>query len=150
MGLQTLLGRLRLLRHDRQWQQSLETTRTLVDKHVEMALEYRKAHFDGRERPRSKRLYNEADKLLERHTFLYEMAKQTDNRDELRSQIFQVFLAEHDSTATVVGNAVFNLCRDEKKWEKLREEALSPGDKPLTYQTLNNMRYLQYIIKESR
>lgn len=78
------------------------------------------------------------------------MAKQTDNRDDLRQQILHVFLAGHDSSAVTTGNAIFHLSRNPEVWKKLRSEILSEGEKPLTFESLKTLHYLQYIIKESR
>lgn len=78
------------------------------------------------------------------------MAKQTDNRDDLRQQILHVFLAGHDSSAIATGNAIFHLSQNPEVWKKLRSEILSEGEKPLTFERLKPLHYLKYIIKESR
>lgn len=90
------------------------------------------------------------DNATSRYVLLHEMAKHTDSRDELRNQILHVFIAGHESSAITIANAIFHLCRNPEIWKKLRSEILSEGDKPFTFESLKNLHYLQYIIKESK
>ena len=76
------------------------------------------------------------------------MAKENDDRVELRSQILHIFLAGHDSTAITVSNAIFHLCRNQDQWIKLRSAVLAVGDVPLTFELLKDIHHLQYIVKE--
>lgn len=84
--------------------------------------------------------------------FSFEMAKETDDRRELRNQTLQVFLVGYEATAIGVGNAIFWLCRNQKVWEKLRKEVLEhmERDEELTFESLKGMRYLQWVVNESR
>ena len=150
MGVRIMMGRFRFLHRDRKWRESIQIAHSFADKYVDQALEYRKVYLEQKRRAGS----NEGDVVAgdpqERYVLLKEMAKETDNRVELRNQILHVFLAGHDSTAITIGNAIFQLSRDQDRWEKLRGEALSIGDTPLTFEILKDMHYLQYIIKESK
>ncbi|TEY70439.1 hypothetical protein BOTCAL_0103g00220 [Botryotinia calthae] len=83
------------------------------------------------------------------YVLLHEMAKQTGSRDDLRNQILHVFLASHESSAITIGIAIFHLCRNPEMWKKLRSEIISEGHKPFTFESLKNLHYLQYIIKET-
>lgn len=62
-----------------------------------------------------------------RYVLLHEMAKQTGSRDDRRDQTLHAFLAGRESSAIMIGNAVFHLCRNPEMWK--------------------NLNYLQYIIK---
>ncbi|KAF7898864.1 uncharacterized protein EAF01_008077 [Botrytis porri] len=82
---------------------------------------------------------------------LHEIAKETDDRRELRNQTLHVFLAGHEATAIGVGNAIFWLCRNQEVWEKLRREVLEHREKDegLTFESLKGMRYLQWFVNET-
>ena len=78
------------------------------------------------------------------------MAKVTKDTKDLRYQILNVFLAGHESTAVALGSTFFHLARNHAVWDKLRSEVKTVGDTPLTFELLKNMRYLQYVISESK
>ncbi|TGO42060.1 hypothetical protein BHYA_0013g00640 [Botrytis hyacinthi] len=80
------------------------------------------------------------------------MAMQTNNRNELRSQIPHVFLAGHESSAITIGNSLFQLSRNPSVWEKLRQEVLEAHGTSIssfTHDNLRKLKYLQNIIKET-
>lgn len=85
-----------------------------------------------------------------RYALLHEMAKQTGSRDDRRDQILHIFLAGHESSAIMIGNAVFHSCRNPEMWKKLQPKILSEGDRPFTFESLKNLNHLQYIIKKSK
>lgn len=147
MGMRIRLGRFRAFHRDRKWQESIKIAHAFAEKYVERALEYRKAYLKGLEDGTDPNP-EDADRQ-KRYVLLQELAKETDDRVELRSQIIHVFLAGHDSTAITISNAIFHLSRHQEKWRKLRKEILAASDAPPTFESLKNMHYLQYIIRES-
>ena len=144
MGKRMQMGIFMFLHHDPKWYNSIKIAHTFADKYVDKALQFRSAWL----RDQKKNGSQEDDK--ERYVLLQEIAKETDNPLELRSQILHVFLAGHDSTATTISNAIFHLCRHQDKWHKFRAEVLAIGDAPLTFELLKSMHYLQSVIKESK
>ena len=138
IGTRMQMGMFKFLYRDRKWDESIKITHAFADRYVDKALEYRQDHFAKNE------------DINKRYVLLQEIVKKTDDRIELRSQIIHVFLAGHDSTAITIGNAIFHLCRHQYMWEKLRAEVLATEGAPLTFGALKNMRYLQYIVKESK
>ena len=144
MGTRIQMGRFRFLHHDRKWQEAF------AYKYVDKALDYRQEYIREKqisEIPRE--VPFEEDDTNKRYVLLQELAKETDNRIELRSQVLHVFLAGHDSTAITIGNAIFHLCRHQNKWKKLRTEVLAIGDAPLTFELLKELHYL-HVVKESK
>ncbi|MCJ1232753.1 hypothetical protein MMC14_000707 [Varicellaria rhodocarpa] len=137
IGTRMQMGMFKFLYRDRKWDESIKITHAFADRYVDKALEYRQDHFAKNE------------DINKRYVLLQEIVKKTDDRIELRSQIIHVFLAGHDSTAITIGNAIFHLCRHQYMWEKLRAEVLATEGAPLTFGALKNMRYLQYIVKET-
>ncbi|KAF7870088.1 uncharacterized protein EAF02_009278 [Botrytis sinoallii] len=154
MGIRFQLGSLRSLYWDKKWYKSIKITHSFADQYINKAMEFRRSYLDAREE-RGKEEVEDSDSEEDddngnhRHVLLHEMAKQTGSRDDLRNQILHVFLAGHESSAITIGNAIFHLCRNPEMWKKLRSEILSEGDKPFTFESLKNLHYLQYIIKET-
>jgi cytochrome P450 len=68
------------------------------------------------------------------YIFLNELAKETDNREELRDQILNVLLAGRDTTASLLSNMFFELARHPEIYAKLREEVSGLGGKEPTYE----------------
>jgi cytochrome P450 len=79
---------------------------------------------------------------------LNELAKETDNREELRDQILSVLLAGRDTTASLLSNMFWELARHPEVYAKLREEASFLGGREPTYEELKNMKYLKFCINE--
>ncbi|KAI9642234.1 hypothetical protein NHQ30_009036 [Ciborinia camelliae] len=152
MGFRLALGKLRSLYYDRKWYRSIKIAHSFADQYVEKAMDFRRSYLAaraGKEKVDGSDAEEDDDNVKSRYILLHEMAKQTDSRDDLRNQILHIFLAGHDSSAITIGNAIFHLCRNPEIWKKLRSEILSEGDKPLTFESLKNLHYLQYIIKET-
>jgi len=82
------------------------------------------------------------------YIFLNELAKETDNREELRDQILNVLLAGRDTTASLLSNVFFELARHPEIYAKLREEVSGLGGKEPTYEELKDMRYLRFCLNE--
>ncbi|THV45304.1 hypothetical protein BGAL_0505g00020 [Botrytis galanthina] len=154
MGIRFQLGSLRFLYWDKKWYKSIKITHSFADRYVDKAMEFRRSYLDARKERKKEKVKDSDseggdDNGNHRHVLLHEMAKQTGSRDDLRNQILHVFLAGHESSAITIGNAIFHLCRNPEMWKKLRSEILSEGDKPFTFESLKNLHYLQYIIKET-
>ncbi|PMD48008.1 cytochrome P450 [Hyaloscypha variabilis F] len=83
------------------------------------------------------------------YVFLNELAKETDDREELRDQILNVLLAGRDTTASLLSNMFWELARHPEIYAKLREEVRFLGGREPTYEELKNMKYLKFCINES-
>ncbi|KAL8925531.1 MAG: hypothetical protein Q9208_003422 [Pyrenodesmia sp. 3 TL-2023] len=78
-----------------------------------------------------------------------EIAKETDDRDDIRNQLMNVFLPAHDATSVALTNVFFHLARHPAKYKKLRQEVLAAGDSALTFEGLKNLKYLQQVLNET-
>lgn len=139
------------LYRDKKWYEAIEVAHEFADAYVNQALEFRQRYLQQIE----KGTLSDGDNEVGgneggRHVLLHEMAKQTDNREELRHQILHIFMAGHDTTAVTISNAVFHLSRHPEIWKKLRVEILAAGDEELTFESLKQRHYLQYVVKESK
>jgi cytochrome P450 len=91
---------------------------------------------------------NKKKKTPNRYILLHEMAKQTQNPIELRSQNLNVFLMVRDTTSTLVANIIFHLARNPEIWRLLRAESLSLGGKDLTVETLKTLQMFKRVVYE--
>ena len=113
-----------------------------VDKHVKDAIDNRKAIIECRKD--AKALNSEKYILLE------QMALETQDPYDLRSQIINVFFPARDTTAITFGNVMFELSRHPEVWKELRAEVLgiSPHEK-LTFELLKSLKTVKAIINET-
>lgn len=122
------------------WIDSVKTVHKYVDFFVDRALE--------RQRIQSTET-SEVKSEPERYVLLQEMAKQTQDRLDLRSQIIAVFTPGKDTAATLVSHVFYMLARRPDVWRKLRAEVLALGSAALTFEVLKSMKYLQAVLNES-
>jgi len=141
LGNRVRLGRLKFLYRDPLWFESIRIVHEFVDKHIEVALEREK------QRKRGDHTENESN---HRYILLDEMVKQTQDRLDLRSQILAVFMPSRDTTAFLVANIFHALARNPNIWARLRKEVMAVGNKPLTFELLKSIKYLQWVINESK
>ncbi|EHK97014.1 putative Cytochrome 52A4 [Glarea lozoyensis 74030] len=139
------MRKFKFLFRDKKWWEAIKISHDFAYTYVDKALEFRKRYLESKNS--GKKSLSEDD---DRHPYvlLHEMAKETDDRDNLRSQIIHIFIAGHDSTAITVGHVFFHLCRNPEVYEKLHAE-VKALDEELTFESLKSMRYLQYAIKET-
>lgn len=139
LGNRVRLGRLKFLYRDPLWFESIRIVHAFVEKHIDRALETERIRkTSGQVEPAEGR----------RYLLLNEMAKQTQDKLDLRSQILAVFMPSRDTTAFLVSNVFHALSRNTRIWKKLRKEILSFGPQPLTFELLKSMKYLQWVINE--
>jgi cytochrome P450 len=79
---------------------------------------------------------------------LHELAKVTEDRDVLRSQLLNVFFAGRDTPAVALTNIFFLLARHPHVWKKCREEVQGLQKDDLSFERLKSLRYIQHVINE--
>ncbi|KAK3322707.1 cytochrome P450 [Apodospora peruviana] len=149
-GRRLQLGKLAFLYRDKKYYESIKVAHAFADYYVDKAIEYRKRRLAAAEKGDSG--LSDDDTPGRRVVLLHDMAMETDNRVDLRNQIMHVFLAGHESSAITIGNALFQLCRNPEKWQKLRKEVLtlgSPDSTTLTVEKVKGCKYLTNIIRET-
>lgn len=142
LGARVRLGPLRFLHRDQKWLESIQVVHKQVDQYIDKAIEYVQSEKSD--------LGNLDETMPDRYILLNEMAKQTQDKLDLRSQILTVFMPGRDSTAHALSNVLHVLARKPDVYEKLREEVLQLGDDELTFETLKSMKYLQWILNEGK
>ncbi|KAI9655175.1 MAG: hypothetical protein M1821_005658 [Bathelium mastoideum] len=138
VGTRVMLGKARYLVPDKKWHQACKTVHDYCDKYVVQALS----------KPKSAPAILDKN-MPEKWILLDEMAKETRDPLDLRYQILNIFSPGHDATAVILSNTIFHIARHPKAWRKIREEVLHTDSKPLTYELLNSLKYLNNTIKES-
>jgi cytochrome P450 len=114
---------------------------------VDAIIATRMAHLNG-----TKTMPNEQKQA--RYVLLDELAKDTQNIVELRSETLNVLAAGRDSTASLLGWVFYFLARHPDIYAKLRETVLHtfgahPTETRIDFIELRSCAYLQHIMKEA-
>ncbi len=132
------LGFLSAIVPDAKFKKDAKFVHDFVDSYVKKALEYRRTHD-----------IEKADmKADERYVFLYELAKQTDNPLQIRSELLNILLAGRDTTASLLSNLWFTVAKRPDVWAKLRAEVDELGGQKPSFAQLKDMKYLRYTLNE--
>ncbi|KAB8659335.1 hypothetical protein FH972_026224 [Carpinus fangiana] len=91
----------------------------------------------------------------EKYVFLEELARQTQDPIELRSQLLHILLAGRDTTASLLGWTFYLLARHPDVYVKLRQTIIETfgtfesSTSNITFAALKNCQYLQYVLNET-
>ena len=141
LGNRARLGRLKLLYRDPVWFESIRIVHKFVENRIDNAL---KAEQNRKESGQAE------ESEHQRYILLNEMVKETQDELDLRSQILAVFMPSRDATAFFVSSIIHALARNPESWSQLRTEVLSLGSRSLTFEALKSMKYLQWVMNESK
>ncbi|KUI61103.1 Cytochrome P450 52A13 [Cytospora mali] len=140
---------------DADWDSACVTVHSFVDRYISNALQKKCANspgYTGSINPDSKQLEDDSCIIgpdgKKRYVFLYEMAKETQDRIQLRNELLNVLLAGRDTTASLLSNTFFILARRPDIWAKLKAEVDALGGIPPDYDTLRGMKYTKYLLNE--
>ncbi len=149
------LGKLAYLRPNKQFKEDSKYIHGWVDRLVRKALdsyhEGSKARSAASSRASSRRnsFVSECSSVPEeRYVFLHELAKQTDDPLQLRSELLNLLIAGRDSTASLLSNLWFEMARRPDVWAKLREEVDTLGGSDFSVAQLKDMTYLHNCLNE--
>ncbi|KAL6713787.1 hypothetical protein ACLMJK_008279 [Lecanora helva] len=78
-----------------------------------------------------------------------ELVKVNKDKVDVQNQLLNAFLAAHDTTATLMTNTVFNLARNPRVYQKLREEVLHLDMQQVNFDELKGLPYLKNVINEA-
>lgn len=141
LGNRTRLGKWIRLCRDTEFDTACKTVHEFVDRIVFKALE--------KSQPKDAEKSIDGKTGAERYLFLTEMIKSTRDPKQLRDELLNILLAGRDTTASLLSNTFHVLARRQDIWANLKEEVdRLEGEKP-NYETLRNMKYLKYLLKES-
>ncbi|KAF2268086.1 putative cytochrome P450 alkane hydroxylase [Lojkania enalia] len=85
-----------------------------------------------------------------KYVFLEEMARNTRDPIELKSEVLNVLMAGRDTTAALLTNTFFMLARRPDLWARIHTETEeSFGGKTPDYETLRNMKQVRNLLSES-
>jgi cytochrome P450 len=87
------------------------------------------------------------------YVFLRELAKETKDPEELRTQLLNILLAGRDTTAGLLGWTFYLLSRHVDVYEKLRTVIIETfggfsGNTTITFESLKSCSYLQNVLSE--
>jgi len=115
-----------------------------IDYYVQIALQ---------KEVRSNEAEKEANKGKNEYVFLEELAQQSRDPVEIRSQLLSILLAGRDTTASLLGWVFYFLARHQDVFFKLREHILTDfgeyrEEHDITFAGLKSSQYLQYCLSE--
>ena len=84
----------------------------------------------------------------ERYVFLYELAKQTGNIQELRDHVINTLIAGRDTTASLMSSTIFMTSRRPDVWAKLQDEIAYLNGRPPTFEQIKDLKYLKQVLNE--
>jgi cytochrome P450 len=120
---------------------------------IDICKEYVDRWVDGAVRWRAEQDAEKAtggQKEEERYVFIHELAKQTNDKAQIRDELMNVLLAGRDTTASLLSNMFFEIAKRPDIWQKLREEVAMLNGRLPTYEELKNFRYLKWCLNECR
>jgi cytochrome P450 len=87
------------------------------------------------------------------YVFLRELAKETQDPEELRTQLLNILLAGRDTTAGLLGWTFYLLSRHVDVYEKLRTVVIETfgefsSTNTITFESLKSCSYLQHVLSE--
>lgn len=83
--------------------------------------------------------------------FLHRLAKTEDSIISLRDQVTNTFLAGADSMVSTLNSTLWLLARDERVYQKLRQEVLRTCYQDLpTYEQIKRLKYLRHVLSEGK
>jgi cytochrome P450 len=94
------------------------------------------------------------DSGKKKFVLLDELAKDTQNLQQLRSETLNVLAAGRDTTGSLLGWVCYFLARHPKVYSKLRETVITtfgahPTDTTIDFHQLRSCAYLQHVMKEA-
>jgi cytochrome P450 len=129
---------------DKRFSKSVIEARRYVERFVKKAIDHR-ASLD-----RDQGVQGGTSKLPEKqYVFLHELSKQTLNKSELTDQVLNILLAGRDSTASLLSITFFMLARHPAIWNKLLAEVRTLKGRKPSFEELNSMTYLTWVMNES-
>lgn len=148
------LGNLMFAHRDRRFRDCCQTVHAYASRFVDQALAYRRQQQEAALPSLAEKKQREGDDSdsppRQKYVFLNELAKDTDDPVLLRDQIVNMLLAARDTTAGLLAFTFFILARRPDVWTKLRADVLAHYQEPLTYEAILEMKYLRYVLQESR
>lgn len=95
---------------------------------------------------------NRKEHQAEKYVFLHELAQQTQDPIELRSQLLNILVAGRDTTAGLLGWTFYLLGRHPHVFQTLRQsviDAFGHNSESITFESLKQCTYLQHTLSES-
>jgi cytochrome P450 len=87
----------------------------------------------------------------ERYVFVNELARHEEvDATRIRDETLNILLAGRDTTASLLSNLWFVLAKEPEIYKKLQAEVNELNDKPPSYESLRNMKYIKYTVQECK
>ena len=141
-GYRVRLGkRFAFLHRDKKWLEAVRVVHEYVDRFIDNAIKQLQS--------KTAESSVTSPELGKRYILLTEMARQIQDKEELRSQVLSIFLPGFDASVFAMSNVFHILARRPDVWDKLRKEIASLGSKSLSFEGIKSLKYLQWVLNES-
>lgn len=144
-GFRMALGPLQLLHSSSKWRQSNYGNQAFIEKYVDRAVTRQHSTADTQEKARAVG----AAGAKKRPVLLNTMAEQSSNREKLRNETIQAYVAAHETTACLISDLFLGSGTTTGDVSKLRAETHTLGDGPLDFEGPMMLKYLRNVINES-
>ncbi|KAK6541432.1 Protein kinase alk2 [Orbilia ellipsospora] len=132
------------LHNPKDFKEAIQFIHNFVDRYVQKALDIQS---------QSDRKPNSEKPTTEKYVFLEAIAQETQDPVILRDALLNILLAGRDTTASLLGWVFYLLVRHPSVEQKLRatiqEHFGKEGEKPITFESLKNCKYLVWVINET-
>jgi cytochrome P450 len=137
------MGKFLFLHRDPKWYESIRLVHNFMDQYIDRAYD---------ELAQLEEKGEKSEEKSERTDLLWDMVHKIPPEDRilLRDQITAVWVPSNETTSIHISNAIYQLARHPEAWEKLQKEVLELGDEELTFSKLRGMKYMNWIINESK
>jgi cytochrome P450 len=142
IGFRNRVGKLAVLFPDPRWDRSVKYVHEYVQDYVHQAVAKSKLYAAGKEKADAEQ--------AERYVFLNELAKTGYGQKKIQDELLNILLAGRDTTASLLSYVWYILARRPDVFEKVRAEVLRIGTASPTFEQIKEMKYLQYVMNESR
>ncbi|TLD20553.1 hypothetical protein PspLS_08711 [Pyricularia sp. CBS 133598] len=137
------LGKLMFLHRDPKFWKACKTVHAFADHYVNRALKLKEMDL----KPEGS-VDTEGQKP-QRYVLLNEMARDTDDPALLRDEIVTIVMAARDTTSATISFALYMLARRPDVWNKLRANVIDHYVSPMTFTTLEDMKYVKWVVAET-
>ncbi|KAK6893679.1 Cytochrome P450 52C1 [Candida tropicalis] len=136
MTIRFMLGKLAFLMYPKSFQNSIQMQKDFVDEYIDRVVGMSEEELNNH--PKS-------------YVLLYQLARQTKNRDILQDELMSILLAGRDTTASLLTFLFFELSHHPEVFNKLKEEIERhfPDVESVTFGTIQRCDYLQWCINET-
>lgn len=131
-----------LMPRDHEYEKAKSILHGYADAFVEKALNHRRSWKQGEK--------ESTESFEDRHIFLQELAKESEDPVYLRNHLLGMLLVGSETTASLLTGCLSLLSKRQDLWTNMRLEVLSMRDQHPSYENIKALHSLTYVINEGK